>query len=348
MTQPCLNGQPIYITDRLDPAAWNALADKYHSLYHLYEWTSIWKLYGLQYYYLGAFRDHELVGILPLVHQHSLLTGNQLVSLPWFDTAGILSEDPVATHELCQAAQNLAQDLGAQTVQLRHSQPSDLSPHCRQDKVGMRLELTQDPEILWQRLPGKVRNQVRKAMKNGLTVESGGQELLHDFYRIYASNMRHLGSPSHSYAFFEAVWKTFQDRVRLYIAYQAGQALGCGFTISYGKMVVIPWGSSLKAYNSLCVNHLMYWQILSDACQQGYQHFHFGRASVDSGQYHFKAQWGATPEPLYWYFLSRDPISGARAATPPQSRWGWGAKLWRHLPATLTRHLGPHLIAHIP
>lgn len=348
MTQPCLNGRSLYITERHDSAVWNAFAGKYHSLFHLYEWTTIWRLYGLRYVYLGAYRNQELVGILPLVHQHSLLTGNQLVSLPWFDTAGILSDDPVATQELCRAAQSMAQDLGVRTIQLRHSQPSDLSPYCRQDKVGMRLELTQDPETLWRRLNAKVRNQVRKAMKSGLIILSGGQELLSDFYCIYASNMRHLGSPSHSYDFFEAVLKTFRDRVRIYIAYQSGQAIGGGFTMIYGQTVVIPWASSLKAYNSLCVNHLMYWQIMSDACRQGFQHFDFGRASVDSGQYHFKAQWGATSAPLYWYYLSRNPADSARAATPPQSRWGWGTKIWRHLPAALTRRLGPRLIAHIP
>lgn len=348
MTQASLNGRSLYITDRVDSAAWNSFAGRYHSLYHLYEWTTIWKFYGLQHVYLGAYRNHALVGILPLVHQHSLLTGNQLVSLPWFDTAGILSEDPEATHELGHAAQRIARDLGALSVQLRHSRPLDLSPYCRRDKVAMRLDLTPDPESLWQRLNSKVRNQVRKAMKNGLTVQSGGPELLNDFYRIYASNMRCLGSPSHSYDFFFAILNTFRDCVRLYIAYQSRQALGGGFTMTFGKSVIIPWASSLKAYNSLCVNHLMYWQILSDACQQGYRHFHFGRATVNSGQYHFKAQWGATPEPLYWYFLSRDPVYGMQMATPPQSRWGWGAKIWRHLPAALTRRWGPHLIAHIP
>jgi hypothetical protein len=96
------------------------------------------------------------------------------------------------------------------------------------------------------------------------------------------------------------------------------------------------------------VNHLLYWQILLDACERGFQWFHFGRSTVGSGQHHFKSQWGAEEVPLHWYFLSRDPQVAASAAVPPQERFGWGTRLWQRLPLWAARRIGPWLISGIP
>ena len=56
------------------------------------------------------------------------------------------------------------------------------------------LEVTVEEQ--WRVLDRKVRNQVRKAEKEGLQVESGGAELLDAFYSVLAHNMRDLGRRS--------------------------------------------------------------------------------------------------------------------------------------------------------
>jgi len=48
---------------------------------------------------------------------------------------------------------------------------------------------------MWDGLDRKVRNQVRKAQKSGLTAERGGTALLDAFYAVFARNMRDLGTP---------------------------------------------------------------------------------------------------------------------------------------------------------
>ena len=49
--------------------------------------------------------------------------------------------------------------------------------------------LDETSELMWSRLDRKVRNQVRKAEKSGVTVESGGVELLDDFYPVQQTAM---------------------------------------------------------------------------------------------------------------------------------------------------------------
>ena len=340
---------PTRVTECLDEASWNEYVARNSagSILHRAEWQAVYGVYRLPVLRLAAEREGNIVGILPLVWQKSLLFGNQLVSLPWFDAVNVLADDRSAWECLVSAARSAAHDRGSAVLQLRQTEPADLDCHVRTDKVLMRLKLDPDPEALWKGLSAKVRNQVRKAEKSDLAVESGGGELLDEFYAVYSKNMRDLGSPSHHRRIFSAVCEQFAESCRVHVVRRAGQAVGAGLTIANGRRLEIPWASSLREFNNLCVNHLMYWTILAGACRQGFDWFHFGRSSRDSGTYHFKKQWGAEEVPLYWYLLdgSGKPKTTVSA---PQESFGWATKVWQKLPLALARRLGPYIIAKVP
>lgn len=334
----------LHVDDCSDREAWaNFVADR-AGIYHRWEWGEVFARYGLPVRRLAAFQGNQIVGILPLVQQRSLLFGRHWVSLPWFDAVGVIAATEESVEMLVDAATQLAEETDTDTVQIRQSQACGLSRHCRTDKVLMRLELPADPEQLWSSLKPKVRNQVRKGEKSGLSVSAGGAERLSAFYRVYSQNMRDLGSPSHSEPFFSAVCEAFADEIRIWTVNLDGQTVGAGFTIANGSILEIPWASSLRDFNRCCVNHAMYWQILKAACEEGFGWFHFGRSTVGSGTYRFKEQWGARPLPLFWYFLGKDSVA-AEAATDPGESFGLARRLWRRLPTAVTRQLGPHLIS---
>lgn len=350
---PGLAAEPVapatQVVEHADARAWNDYVARHSagSILHRAEWESVYGAYGLPVVRLAAQRDGNIVGILPLVWQKSLLFGNQLVSLPWFDSAGVLADDRSAADELIAAARDAADARGGALVQLRHTEQLELDCPVRTDKVLMRLTLEPDPELLWKRLSAKVRNQVRKGQKSELVVESGGGELLGEFYAVYSTNMRDLGSPAHHRRLFEAVFDRFAEFCRIHVVRHRGSAIGAGLTIANGSRLEIPWASSLREFNNLCVNHVMYWEILAGACRERFERFHFGRSSRDSGTYHFKKQWGAEEVPLYWYLLN-DVRNPEAAVAPPQESFGWAARVWRKLPLWLTRWIGPRIIAKVP
>ncbi|MFG0332204.1 MAG: FemAB family XrtA/PEP-CTERM system-associated protein [Maioricimonas sp. JB049] len=334
-----------------DESAWNDYLFNRRGdspLYHRPEWQQVYDVYRLPVHRLAAMRGGEIVGILALVEQRSWIFGQQLTSLPWFDAAGIVADDDQTRQALVDATIELAADRNLKCVQLREETDTGLSPHMRTDKVLMRLQLPGDSETLWTALKASVRNQVRKSEKSGLTIQSGGRKLLGDFYHVYSHNMRDLGSPAHSRRFFEAVCENFANDVRLFVVYRESEPIGGGLTIANGQRLEIPWASSLRKYNSLCVNHGMYWQILSYASDNGFEWFHFGRSTVDSGPWRFKKQWGSEAVPLYWYYLSQEDAVAQEAAAPPQERFGWGPRLWQRLPVPVSRLIGPRFIAKIP
>src|SRR5207302_1810373 len=103
---------------------------------------------------------------------------------------------------------------GVRYLELRHERAvahPDLK-HSRTDKVHMRLNLPGDTCGLWKDLDAKVRNQVRKGEKNGLTVSWGGSESLGDFYTVFSRNMRDLGTPVYGRRLFAAILEQFPDR----------------------------------------------------------------------------------------------------------------------------------------
>lgn len=340
--------QAVTITDTLDPQAWNEYVGGHPQggLYLRAEWEAPYSIYGLQHVRLAAIRDERVVGVVPLVGLKSWLFTNQLASLPWFDTAGVIADDAESQSALINHAVAYAAERGIDTVQLRQTEPIAAASYTRTDKVLMRLPLLPEPGELWDTFSAKVRNQVRKGQKSDLQIERGGRELLPAFYAVYSENMRDLGSPSHHRRFFEQVFDSFEAETKIYLVRRGNEIAGAGWTMANGTRLEIPWASSFNRFNRYCVNHFMYWHILEDACRAGYEWFHFGRSSVDSGTYRFKKQWGATPLQLHWNFMTQ-AATPADASTPEQNSFGLASRMWQRLPLWLARYLGPHIISKV-
>ena len=323
--------------------------------YHQASWRKAFGAYGLQTHWLVANKNEKPVGLLPLVRQSSRLFGHRLVSLPWVDEAGALGDEDAIAALLKHSAQ-LAGQFGKKFSVLI-KQPilskslAELPGWSRAegDKVLMWRRLEMPARELWDEFSPKVRNQIRKAEKNGLSTERGGAELVEEFYQVYSQNMRDLGSPSHSLLFFRTLFKALGKRANIYCARLDGVAIGAGFVIDNRPSLDIPWASSLLAYNRLCVNHSLYWKVLSDACEADYKRFHFGRSSVGSGQHKFKKQWGAEEVPLGWLEYSQD-LGHTTNNNPAvvKEKFGLAQRAWIKLPLWVSQHLGPHIIRHAP
>lgn len=338
----------VKVLDAVDRTAWDAYLSALGGghLFHCTAWDRVFDVYNLRVMRLAALRGGRIVGVLPLLWQRSLLFGNRLVALPWFDAAGVLAADEQVRGRLIDRAGEIAEDRGIAELQLRQREPIDVAAEPRTDKVLFRLKLPPDSAALWSRFAPKVRNQVRKAEKSGLEVERGGAALAGAFYDIYSQNMRRLGSPPHSRKFFDAVLEAFSGATRIHVVRFGERAVAAGLTMENGDSLEIPWASSLAQYGRLCVNHLMYWRIIEDACRRGFRWFHFGRSSRGTGSYHFKKQWGCEAATLYWYRLS----ANSRNATPGelQQTYRWATRIWRRLPLWVVRRAGPRIVAKVP
>jgi len=274
------------------------------------------------------------------------------VALPYCDVGGPLTNDETAERSLLQTAIKLGLRLNAKSIDIRgavlestlHS--AQYSIEEKQDKVRMLLSLPPSSEELWQSFPSKLRSQVNKAKKNGLTF-SFSQDL-EAFYKIFADNMHELGSPVHSVAWIRSVLGSYGGRAKLGLVYHGQKAIGGGVVLNTDRLISIPWASTLREFNSLSPNMLLYWNLLKNSVERGFTEFDFGRSTRGEGTYRFKAQWGAMPAPLAWHILyfRKKAITGEVAVAQHVkitafNKRAFAAKLWRFLPLGLANQIGP-------
>lgn len=303
---------------------------------------------GHEIYCLEAFSGEKTTGLLPLAFVRSLLFGKFLVSLPYLNHGGVLADDETTASKLVGRAVELADELKVRYLELRQEKavehPALISKTGA--KVHMRLNLPCTTEQLWNQLPAKVRNQIRKGQKSDLSIEWGREDLLADFYAVFCQNMRDLGTPVYGLKLFANVLAEFPDRAELAVVRLGKKPVAAALMLHGWGVSEVPSASSLKAYRRTNANMLMYWHLLERAVQREQETFDFGRSSPESSTYRFKKQWGAEPCPAVWqYYLRSGDIGDMRPDNPKYQRF---IRVWQRLPVAVTRWIGPWIVRGIP
>lgn len=222
------------------------------------------------------------------------------------------------------------------------------APALKQGKVRMRMPLVTPSAELLASFKSKLRSQIRKAEKNGLSVQqvtgncAGASTLVEDFYRVFCINMRKLGSPVHDKRWFQQIVHYYDTKAVVAVVYKGSTPIGGGIVLHTHTTASIPWASTDPDYNHLAPNMLLYWAMLAYCSDIGLQEFDFGRSTYGEGTFKFKKQWGATPTPLTWSLHSKTaevPIP----ATQPSALRQLLATYWQYLPLSLSVSLGKRI-----
>ena len=336
------------LTQDLEPE-WNEYALKNGaSIYHHTRWIHlIKKVFGHNSHHLIALDEGIVVGILPLVQLKSLLFGNFMVSMPYFNYGGIIADNDGVIHSLLKSANELSVKLACSHIEMRFDEMQSIELPVRTDKVTMLLDLPDNPNQLWQAIGSKRRAQVKRPIREGVEFLAGGAELLDEFYSVFSNNMRDLGTPVYSKNFFKEILKTFSSDSFIVIVRLSGEPVGTGFLLGHQGRLEIPWASTLRKYNRLGINMYMYWNILKFAIENNYATFDFGRSSKDAGTFKFKKQWGAVEKQLYWYYQ----LSGKEnmpSLNPNNKKFKKAIFIWQKLPLCIANFLGPPIVKNLP
>lgn len=334
-----------------DGSAWDEFVTSHQGStnYHRYGWRRVVEnCFGHRTMYLAATNRHDKIcGVLPFVQMKSRLFGSFLVSLPFFNYGGLLVSEDAAAVSLLDASRKMLTGTGVDHIEFRHVDICRDIVATKQHKVAMILDLKNTAEDQWKGLDAKVRNQVRKAEKNGLQVVTGRADLLDGFYEVFCRNMRDLGTPVYSRRFFSTILEEFPESTQLVSVIRNGRAIASAFLTWYKDTLEVPWASSIRDYRALCPNNLLYWESIRFAIKTGVGTFDFGRSTPGEGTYEFKKQWGARPVPLYWQYLLREGNT-LPEVSPRNPRYRLAIQVWQRLPLMLANLLGPHIVRSIP
>jgi serine/alanine adding enzyme len=310
---------------------------------HLSGWRRIAEdVLGREYVPLVAVTlEGEWRGVLPLVRIRAPLLGHSLISMPYVNYGGPLGT-PEAQAALLEAAVLEARRSRAGLLQIRSRTALSGPQAAGERKVAVLLDLPATADVLWARFPSKLRSQIRRPQKEGMTFRVGPGQL-DAFYDVFARNMRDLGTPVYSRRFFEAVAATFPEVV-FGAVYHQGRPIGAAAGFVWEGEFEITWASCIRDYNRLAPNMLLYWSFMEEMIQRGVRVFNFGRSTPGASTHRFKAQWGGRDVPLSWLEWTTRPRSTARPSRLVRA----ASTAWQRLPLPLANRLGPPLASRLP
>ncbi len=290
--------------------------------------------------------EGEILGGVPLTIFDSRLFGRFAVSVPFFNYGGLLTEYRNVAQAIFEHLQGVCEREGWQHIEVRTTQDG-LGLPASNRKVSMILPLPGSEEALEAQLGAKVRAQCKKAGVFNPQVRFGGLELLDDFYRVFAINMRDLGTPVYSKTWFRTILSHPDVKSALVVVTVEGKAVSAGFLLGHNGMLEIPWASTVRAANAMDTNMWMYRQVLDYAIREGYEFFDFGRSTMNAGTYRFKKQWGARPYSHHWYYVL--PEGGSMPLLNPDNpKYKAVINVWKRLPLWVTEWIGPNIVKNIP
>jgi FemAB-related protein (PEP-CTERM system-associated) len=333
-----------------DKSEWDSYLDRSQesSIYHLASWKDVMEsTFDLQAHFLLARQDGQIVGVLPLLHVESVLSGNYFTSMP----GAISAETVEAAQALFKRAKELVNASGAQYLILRDSHRCWNFPELmtKDGHCTMMVDLSTDSEPIWRGVNRRVRQSTKRAIAAGLEVMNDPEQL-EDFYPAYSTAMRDLGTPTQGIEFFRNILGHFPDQFTVMTVRNNHQILGGGLVAKFRDTVYQTWGGMLRQYYDLNPNYILYWETIKAACGAGYHWLDLGRSEWDSGTYRFKKHWLSEPQPLYQQFylngVDQPPRVGSKIREEPKYRFV--VSIWQRLPMAVTEALGPWIRKQMP
>lgn len=322
---------------------------------HLSGWLRVVeRVWRHQSHSIFAERNGQVVGVAPLFRVANsplgLWSGSRLVSTPNAVYGGVVADDDIIRAELIKTARLLAEELRVDYLELRDTRERDpaASDFRRQDLyAAFERPLTEDEDALMKSFPRDIRRMIRLGVKGGLSSQIGREELLDDFYEVYAASVRRLGTPVFPKRLFAEFLREFADASDILLVRQGERIAGAALSFYFRDAVAPYYGGAYPEGHVVGVNNFMYWELMRSAARRGYSRFDFGRSKRGSGSYEFKRGWGMAERPLPYHFLlvraDRMP-----ELNPMNPKFKLLIETWKRLPFSFTKLIGPMIVRYLP
>lgn len=335
--------------EEIEDAVWDqyVLSHPQGTLFHLSGWQRVLEsTFSFRSFSCAAVKEGRITGVLPLFLVRHLPFGHSLVSAPLAVYGGICADNTGAEQALLNHARQLAERMGVRYLELRNQVSLEGMP-VKDLYFTFRREIFSDPEKNLAAIPRKQRRMVRQGEKYGLASCMGGEELLGDFYHLYAYSVRNLGTPVFPIGLFRNLLREFGASCRIFGIFHQKKMVAGVMTFFFRDQVLPYYAGALREAYQYAVNDFMYWGLLSYGAEQGFKVFDFGRSKKGSGPYDFKRHWGFEPIPLpYQYHLVKQ--SEMPNLSPTNPKFSLAIELWKKMPLPMTQWLGPKIVRFFP
>jgi len=313
------------------------------TFFHRIGWRGIFSdVFRLQPRYLLAERAGKLVGVLPLVHQKSLLFGNALLAAPFCVEGGPLALDAAVDGALTAAAIALLEETRAGHIEFRSKVARHSGWLAKSDLYATFAgPIVADDKTNLLAIPRKQRAVVRKTLDSALVSEV--EDDVSNLHRVYSESVRNLGTPVFAKRYFAELKRVFAADCDIVIVKDAGSAVSAVLNF-YHKETVLPYyGGGTTAARRSGANDFLYWEVIRRASARGYRRFDFGRSKVGTGAFAFKKNWGFEPQFLAYEYYVRAGCT-LPDKNPLNPKYSLLIEAWKRLPLPVANLIGPLLM----
>ena len=339
--------QPI---NPLQHPNWDALVTSLpnFSFFHGAAWAKVLvETYGYAPDYFVANATNEICSMLPLMEVDSWLTGRRGIALPFTDDCEPLCPDGDSFKNLFQNAIEFGKERGWKYLECRGGRKFFEGVPASLTFYGHSLDLASGEDPLFGRLESSTRRAIRKAEKDGVTVEiSQSLEAMGKFYSLQCKTRKKHGLPPQPLSFFSNIHKHILSQNLGMVAVASWQKLPIAASVYFylGDRAIYKYGASDEKFQHLRGSNLVMWEAIKWHWKRGAKKLHLGRTSMaNEGLRRFKLGWGASEDKIEYFkydFLRENFV------TDSDKVFGWHNRIFQSLPGFVSQLTGKMLYRH--
>jgi hypothetical protein len=182
--------------------------------------------------------------------------------------------------------------------------------------VQHELILPEDPDTLFDSFhPSQGKRQITKARKEEVQVEIRRDiDAVHEFHRLDVMTRRRQGTSPHPRRFLNEVHRHAIQKKKGFclLASRGNKIIAAHIYLVHGKTILYKYGASDAPYLKVRPNHILIWEAMQWAIENGYNRFHFGKTNLSqTGMRHIKLKpWGSVEKPLPYFVWRKRPEIG--------------------------------------
>jgi len=338
------------VVNPLEYARWDELLATHpdRSFFHTSNWAKVLvEAYGYEPKYFVV-EGSTLEAVIPLMEIRSFLTGKRGVSLPFTDYSPSVNGGKLDVLEAIESIIQHGKASGWRYIDFRNTLSFPATTTVFSEYYGHVLDLSGTEESVRAKLRDSTKRNIRKAVKEGVTVEEfTTEESIREFYRLNCLTRTRHGLPPQPFLFFKKLYEYVISKGFGFVvlASHEGSNIAGIVCLHFKGKAIYKYGASDKAYQHLRANNLAMWEAIRLCIRQGCESFSFGRTEPDNhGLMQFKSGWGAKEQMIRYY---RYDLGTGRFIGGNSYGHAFYNKIFENMPLSLSRVVGEILYRHV-
>jgi hypothetical protein len=168
-----------------------------------------------------------------------------------------------------------------------------------------RIDLTKGIENVWEQFDKKVRVEINKAVREGVTVRTGNKEDLEFIHNLLYNRYIQQGIQPKDYKkYLLAIYNKFYPaNLKIFVAEYNGQRIGGSILLCFKKILYGWVGMPKTDLSGISPNDLLNWEAIKWAQKNGLEYYELMDAGDDPRLRHFKSKYN--PDLVIWYSATK-------------------------------------------